>query len=144
MLSPGRYNTRDIQALYLSLEKHIAVGEKSRHVDQSQIRLRRDRFRLTSLAITLQLVLLCCELPSCTRSTIDRTRSELCRARRFEPARPTISQKFAAAAYALGAEGMLVPSCTLFAGGNLIVFPSRLRTGSFISVIDYEDPALFA
>lgn len=144
VFSPGRFNTRDSPALYLSLQRHIAIAEKSRHVDPSLIRLQRTRFRLSELSVHLQHVLLCCELPGCTRSTIGRTRSQLCRARRLDLPQPTISQAFAAAAFGLGAEGIIVPSCTLFAGGNLIVFPNQLRTGSFIKLVGYEDPALFA
>lgn len=141
--SPGRYNTRDIPALYLSLQKHIALGEKSRHVDPGLVRLRGARFRFSTLAVTLQHVLLCCDMPICSRSSIGRSRSQLCRARRFDLSRPTTSQAFASAAFTLGVEGILVPSCTMFAGGNLIVFPAQLQPGSRIDVVGHEDPALF-
>lgn len=142
--APGRYNTRSIPALYLSLQRDIAIGEKSRHVDPAVVRLHRDRFRLSTLETSLQNLLLGCEMPSCTRATIGRTRSQLCRARRLDRSRLTISQAFAAAAFALGVEGMLMPSCTMFAGGNLIIFPARLRPGSVIQVVGYEDAAVFA
>ena len=38
---------------------------------------------------------------------------------------------------------MLVPSCTGFAGGNLIVFPAQLRKESVIATVRSEDPELF-
>jgi len=43
----------------------------------------------------------------------------------------------------MGVEGMLVPSCTEFSGGNLVVFPDLLDTHSKIEVVRSEDPTLF-
>ncbi len=42
-----------------------------------------------------------------------------------------------------GAEGLLIPSCTKFRGGNLIIFPDLVRPESVIRVVDTEDPDLF-
>jgi hypothetical protein len=43
----------------------------------------------------------------------------------------------------MGVEGILVPSCTEFAGGNLVVFPDLLDTHSTVEVVRSEDPTLF-
>ena len=63
---------------------------------------------------------------------------DLCRPHNY--AKP---HQVAAAARTMGVEGILVPSCTEFAGGNLVVFPDLLDTHSTIEVVRSEDPTLF-
>jgi hypothetical protein len=41
------------------------------------------------------------------------------------------------------AEALLVPSCTRFPEGNLIIFTDRLRMESSLEVVDTQDPELF-
>lgn len=41
------------------------------------------------------------------------------------------------------AEAMLIPSCTRFPEGNLIIFPDCLQTGSSIVVVEGVDPNLY-
>lgn len=53
----------------------------------------------------------------------------------------TVSQRIGAAALAMGAEGLLVPSATRL-GDNLVVFP-QLRPESRLDVIDSRDPVLY-
>lgn len=54
----------------------------------------------------------------------------------------TISQRLAAAALAMGAEGLLVPSATRL-GDNLVVFSTQLRLDSRLDVIGSRDPVLY-
>ena len=54
-----------------------------------------------------------------------------------------VAHQVAAAARTMGVEGLLVPSCTEFAGGNLVVFPDLLHTNSTIEIVRGEDPTLF-
>lgn len=67
------------------------------------------------------------------------TLSDLCRPHDY--AKP---HQEAAVARTMGVEGMLVPSCTEFAGGNLVVFPDLLDINSTIGVVRSEDPTLFS
>ncbi|MEA2524791.1 MAG: hypothetical protein QOF73_2018, partial [Thermomicrobiales bacterium] len=60
-------------------------------------------------------------------------------------ARPqqTQSQRLGEAAHVAGFEGLLVPSCTQFASGNLVVFLDNLRPGALLAIVGSEDPNLF-
>jgi RES domain-containing protein len=54
----------------------------------------------------------------------------------------TLSQRIGAAALAMGAEGLLVPSATRL-GDNLVIFPTQLRAGSRLDVVGSRDPLLY-
>jgi hypothetical protein len=41
------------------------------------------------------------------------------------------------------AVAIVVPSCTRFPEGNLIIFPDKLQQGSTISLVSSVDPNLF-
>ena len=53
-----------------------------------------------------------------------------------------VTQQIGAAAVALGAEGILVPSATLL-GDNMVFWVSQLRPTSRIVVVSSEDPRLY-
>ena len=125
-------------ALYLALNPHIALGERLRHTTPELLASLNGQ-RLTELQVALHRVLVGCLLPDCARSAIPGvTENDLCRP--YDYAKP---HELAAAARAIGAEGMLVPSCTGFTDGNLVVFPDHLDANSTIVVVHSEDPTLF-
>jgi hypothetical protein len=64
--------------------------------------------------------------------------SELCQPHDF-----AASHALAEAARAIGVEGILVPSCTGFQGGNLVLFPDLPDPASTLTVVQSEDPLLF-
>jgi hypothetical protein len=68
---------------------------------------------------------------------------ELCRTDAFDLDPPSATQRFATAAFGQGLEGLLVPSCTRFAGGNLVLFPTNLLPGSEVRIVRAEDPVLY-
>jgi len=53
-----------------------------------------------------------------------------------------MTQEIGAAAIALEAEGILVPSATGL-GNNLVVFPAQLHSGSRLAVTGSRDPRLY-
>ncbi len=59
----------------------------------------------------------------------------------LDPPNPT--QRHAAVAFEQSFEGLLVPSCTRFAGGNLVLFPTNLLPGSEVRIVRAEDPVLY-
>lgn len=65
---------------------------------------------------------------------------DLCLTDAYDLDSPSPAQRFAEAAYEAGFEGRLVPSCTRFSGGNLVLFPTRLRSGSQLRIVRAEDP----
>lgn len=143
LLYPGRYH-RGWPTLYLGLRSHIAQGELTRHLTPTSLPLLHDEYRLTEFWVELEAVLVCCVLPTCVDSAVAGTTSEeLCGANDFAGETPTTSQQLGGAAAARGVEGMIVPSCTGYAGGNLVLFPSRLRAGSVVSIVRSEDPTLY-
>ena len=142
----GRYNrARDRYpdheswpALYTGLAQHIALGERIRHTTRKALSTLAGQ-RVSRLRVRLQVVLDGCVEDGCVHATVvGITLDELCH--------PTDYRKTHALAQAVRArnvEGLLVPSCTRFQCGSLIVFPDLLRPGSTIRVIDTEDPDLF-
>jgi RES domain-containing protein len=54
----------------------------------------------------------------------------------------TTSQRLAASALTMGAEGLLVPSATRL-GDNLVVFPTQFRPDSRLNVTSSRDPVLY-
>jgi RES domain-containing protein len=125
-------------ALYLALKLHIALDERLRHTTP-QLLASLNGQRLSELRLGLHRVIVGCHLPDCARSAIPGiSMGDLCRPHNY--AKP---HQVAAAARTMGVEGILVPSCTEFAGGNLVVFPDLLDTHSKIEVVRSEDPTLF-
>lgn len=125
-------------ALYLALAPHLALAERVRHTTPELLRLLNDQ-RLSLLSIGLHAVLDCCAAPSCIDLAIpELTRDDVCRPRDFQ-----ISHELALAARALNVEGMIVPSCSRLSGGNLVLFPDRLREGSAVRLLASEAPELY-
>ena len=125
-------------ALYLALKPHIALGERLRHTTPELLASLNGQ-RLSELRLGLHRVIVGCHLPDCARSAIPgMTADDLCRPHDY-----ATTHQVAAAARTMGVEGMLVPSCTEFAGGNLVVFPDLLDAHSTIEVVRSEDPTLF-
>lgn len=121
-------------ALYTALAPHIALGEMVRHT--SAIAEFANK-RLSRLHIRLQAVLDGTDLAA-SRLPGSPGFADFCHPGRFE-----LTHAVAVAVPGLGAEALLTPSCTRFAGNNLIVFVDRLRVGSSIAVVDSEDPDLY-
>jgi hypothetical protein len=142
----GRYNRardkfpdHDVwPALYTALAQHIALGERIRHTTAQALSALAGQ-RVGHLSVRLGLVLNGCESDDClTPAWTEIAPDDLC-----HPTNYRMTHAIAAAARARGAEGMLIPSCTRFRGGNLIIFPDLLRPNSEVHVIDTEDPDLF-
>jgi RES domain-containing protein len=141
--APGRWN-HGWPALYLALRSHIALGEVARHLTPDRLSLLQEHYRLTEFWIELQHVLDCCVDEDRRVSRIEGLPTDdLCRIDAFHLAAPTPTQRFATAVFQRGFEGLLVPSCTRFAGGNLVVFPTRLQSGSLVRIVRAEDPVLY-
>jgi len=118
-------------------QTHIALGERLRHTTPEVLALLNGQ-RLSELRLVLHRVIVGCHLPDCTgAATPGVTLGHLCSPHDY--AKP---HQVAAAARTMGVEGMLVPSCPQFAGGNLVVFPDLLDTNSTIRVVRSEDPNL--
>lgn len=140
---PGRFH-RGWPTLYLSLRSHIAQGEVSRHLTPRTIPLLRDGYRLTEFWLELDAVLVCCTMPDCVESLVPGvTRDDLCRDTDFQAGPLASSQHLGAAALARGVEGMIVPTCTGYAGGNLVLFPLQVRAGSVVRIVRSEGPTLY-
>lgn len=140
---PGRFH-RGWPALYLSLRSHVAQGEISRHLTRDTFPLLRDAYRLTEFRVVLEDVHFFAEPPDFLDSTLATiSGGDLCRDVDFAAAEPIVGQRLAAAAFDRGTEGILVPSCTGYAGGNLVLFPGHLRHGSRVDIVRSEDPTLY-
>lgn len=113
--------------LYLALGRDVCLGEVIRNVSALPVR----SYRLTRLGIELAAVLDCRDV-----AALGLTLDDLVNNADYDT-----PQHLAAAAFALGVEGMLVPSATLI-GDNLIVFVDRLRPDSRIEVLDSVEPNL--
>ena len=125
-------------ALYFALQPHIALAERVRHTEPDQLP-RLNRQRLSHLRIALEAVLDCCDTRACQQPGVPGlTRDDLCR--RFDYRVP---QELAAVARASSVEGIVVPSCSRFDGGNLVLFMDRLRTSSTVVLLGSEDPELY-
>jgi len=147
---PGRFH-RGRATLYLALGPHVALGERLRHLDPDDPRqlASLNEFRLTRLRVRLGAVLDCCERRgrrrACGVSAIPGlSLDDLCLSADLVKPPDTPSQRFGEAAYLAGVEGLLVPSCTRFASGNLVVFPENLRPDTVLAVVGSEEPTLFA
>lgn len=87
----------------------------------------------------LSAVLDCCDDRACRGPALPgNALTDLCQ--RFDY---RVTHALATVARRLGVEGMLVPSCSRFGGGNIVIFTDRLREESVVAMIDGEDPELF-
>lgn len=124
-------------ALYLALGPHIALGERVRHTSPELLASLNEQ-RLSELQTVLYRVLLGCQLPDCVKLNVAGLAEDVLCAPDYAR-----THGLAAAARFLGAEGLLVPSCTRFGGGSLVRFPDLLDARSTLVVISSEDPTLF-
>jgi hypothetical protein len=86
----------------------------------------------------LSVVLVACASTGCSDLAVPGlTRIDLC-----YPTDYTKTQELALAARD-SVEAILIPTCTNFPEGNLIIFPDRLRPTSSIHLLDSQDPDLF-
>lgn len=118
-------------ALYLSLAPEVCLGEILRHVSADLLPQLND-FRISELSLQLVAVADCRDA-----GALGLTLDDLCDDFDYRA-----TQAIAAAAIASGAEGVLVPSATRL-GDNLIVFTTRLRPESRITVVSSREPRLY-
>lgn len=124
-------------ALYTALAEHVALGERLRHTTPESLSLLAHQ-RLSRLQVQLEAVLVLCAPTGCSDMGIEGVEfSDLC-----HPTEYATCHQIAMYARSF-AEAMLVPSCTLFPDGNLIIFPDLLRSSSTIVVEYAHDPDLF-
>lgn len=141
--TPGRFHW-DQPTLYLALRSQSAQGEVSRHLNHDTVSLLRNSYRLTELWIELDIVLITCRQPACLESVMPGvTFDDLCADDNFTDDAHTLTRRLGSASCDRGVEGLLVPSCTGYEGGNLVLFPSNLRACSVIRIVRSEDPTLF-
>jgi RES domain-containing protein len=132
------YDQRDTWAvLYTSLSQAIALGERVRHTSPDALS-HLSGFHISRLQIDLSAVLFACAADGCYEVGVPGLDLEtLCG--------PDYTQTQAFAWHVRQiAEAFLIPSCTAFPEGNLLIFPDRLRPGSQIRVIDHVTPNLSA
>jgi hypothetical protein len=90
------------------------------------------------LRVELQAVLVLCAPAGCAETGIDGLELEtLC-----DPVDYRRCQQIAVIAREV-AEALIIPSCTRFAEGNLVIFPDRLLPESSILDEETQDPDLF-
>lgn len=124
-------------ALYTSMAPHVALGERLRHTTPRSLSQLGNQ-RLSRLRVRLHAVLDLCAATGCADlAVVGLDMDSLCRPADYEK-----SHRLAQIARDR-AEALLVPSCTRFAEGNLIVFPDRLLAESSIVVEETVDPDLF-
>lgn len=124
-------------ALYASLAQHVALGERIRHTTPGALSALATQ-RPTRLYLDLRAVLVACAPTGCAALAVPGLDlDELCL-----PSDYRKTHEFARVARDV-AEARLVPSCTRFPEGNLILFPDRLRRGSRVVVVESHDPDLF-
>lgn len=141
----GRYNRgSDIYAthetwpaLYTSLAEHVALGERMRHTTAKSLN-KLGIQRLTCLRVDLREVLVLCAPTGCGEIGIDGMEfDDFC-----SPAEYGKCHQIAELARTF-AEALLVPSCTRFPEGNLIIFPDRLHGSSSLTIETSIDPDLY-
>ncbi len=124
-------------ALYTSLAMHVALGERLRHTTRESLKTLANQ-RLSQLQVNLQAVLNLCAPGGCTDIDVAGVDvNSLCQPMDYEK-----THQIAEIAR-VTVEALLVPSCTKFPEGNLIVFPDCLRSGSRLIVEETLDPDLF-
>lgn len=125
-------------ALYTATSQHIALGERLRHTTAAALE-RLAVQRISRLRVRLRQVLIVCANTNCMETAVPgMTIASLCNPTYYE-----WTQALGADVVRRGAEGLLIPSCTRFRGGNLIIYPNNLHEDSSIVVDDTEDPDLF-
>jgi RES domain-containing protein len=125
------------QALYTSLGQHVALGERIRHTTPESLQALANQ-RISRLRVELNYVLMACAQSGCADLAVPGlTNAELCH---LTDHSKTLQLARVARGYC---EAMLIPSCTRFPEGNLIIFPDRLHATSSIQVLDSQDPDLF-
>ena len=124
-------------ALYTSLAIHVALGERLRHTTpQSLAQLANQR--ISRLRVELHAVLvLGGETGPATAQMLEFDPAQLCHPTDYDLCHHI------AVTTRRNAEAMIVPSCTGFPEGNLIVFSDCLRAESSISVEEVLDPDLY-
>jgi RES domain-containing protein len=135
----GRYNLgldevgadRAFAALYCGLTQAICMGEILRHLTPATFE-RLGLYRLTELYVEAGAVLDCRE-----PSVVGLTREDL-----LDDLDYTVPRQLAAAAFDVGAEGILVPSATNL-GDNLVLFTEKRRRGSLLIVTNSVDPQIY-
>ena len=129
---PDRYPEEQTwAALYLALSPEASLGEILRRLSPELLH-HLNNYRLSELDVQLNAVLDCRDAEA-----LGLTADDLLRGYDF-----TITQELGAAAVAVGAEGILVPSATRL-GDNLVVFPTQLQTASKLTVVGSRDPRLY-
>jgi hypothetical protein len=125
------------KALYTSVGQHVALGERIRHTSPSTLKKLANQ-RMSRLLIDLEVVVLACSTEGCAHLAVPGlTDADIC-----HPTDYKRSQELASAVRST-AEALLVPSCTGFPEGNLIIFPDRLRPGSVVRVEESLEPNLY-
>jgi RES domain-containing protein len=125
------------QALYTSLGQYVALGERIRHTTPESLRALSNQ-RLSRLRVELNYVLMACAQSGCSDLGVPGlTGAEICHFTDY-----TKTHELARVARE-SCEAMLIPSCTRFPEGNLIIFPDRLHATSSIQVLDSRDPDLY-
>ena len=124
-------------ALYTGLAVHIALGERLRHTTPDSLAQLGNQ-RLSRLRVSLHAVLILCAATGCADIGVaGLDRNSLCHPVDYDKSHhiARIARDFA--------EALLVPSCTRFREGNLIIFTDRLHPESTIDVVGTQDPDLF-
>jgi hypothetical protein len=125
------------KALYTSTAQHVALAERIRHTSASTLRKLANQ-RMSRLHVNVQEVVIACAPAGCAELAVHGlTFEDLCQPRDYR-----FSQELARAARSIS-EALLVPSCTGFPEGNLIIFPDRLRPGSVVLVEESLEPNLY-
>ena len=133
-----RYPAHDTwPALYAALAQHVALGERIRHTTPEALRSLGNQ-RISRLSIDLHVVLVACAPSGCADVGVPGLSWEDLR----HPADYTKTHEFARVARG-SVEALLVPTCTRFPEGNLIIFPDRLLPRSGVHLLDSQDPDLF-
>lgn len=124
-------------ALYTALAQHVALGERIRHTTPAVLHTLAAQ-RISRLRVTLHRVLMACSPDGCHELAVSGlTKDELCR-----PADYSRTHALAEATRQR-AEALLIPSCTRFPEGNLIIFTDQLQPRSEIRIIESIDPDLY-
>ena len=148
ILFSGRYN-RGIDttprpdcwpALYTSVDRSICYAERLRHTEFDRPRLAAAKWArtiFTRIEVDLQAVLDFMD-PGPAGLTVD----DLCQDTDDPKVDYELPHQIAAAAIAMGAEALLVPSATRVDDGipNVIIFTAQLRPGSRIRVVETVEP----
>lgn len=135
----GRYNLgidqfpegRAFGALYLALAAEICLGEIVRHVEPVGL-ARLNGYRLSELSVAAERVVDCRDPDKVGLSPEDL----------IDDFDLSATRALGEAAFAAGAEGILVVSATGL-GDNLVLFPENMGPGSRLEVLSARDPRLY-